>query len=61
MLSLFPIIQWLADVAMFVVNVVAFTSYHNKESAPGVRYSFAQKTQLKSGHVLHQDELNNNF
>ncbi|KAK2573990.1 Mediator of RNA polymerase II transcription subunit 16 [Acropora cervicornis] len=35
-LSLFPIIQWLADVAMFVVNVVAFTSYHNKESAPGV-------------------------
>lgn len=36
LLSLFPLIQWLADLAMFVVNVVSFTSHHNKESAPGV-------------------------
>lgn len=31
---MFPLIQWLTDLAMFVV--VAFTSHHNKESAPGV-------------------------
>ena len=37
LLSLFPLIQWLADLAMFVVNVVSFTSHHNKESAPGVK------------------------
>lgn len=33
-LSMFPLIQWLSDLAMFVV--VAFTSHHNKDSAPGV-------------------------
>ena len=31
---MFPLIQWLSDLAMFVV--VAFTSHHNKDSAPGV-------------------------
>lgn len=34
LLSLFPLIQWMTDLAMFVI--VAFTSHHNKESAPGV-------------------------
>jgi len=34
LLSMFPLIQWLTDLAMFVV--VAFTSHHNKESAAGV-------------------------
>lgn len=34
LLSLFPLIQWLTDLALFVV--VAFTSHHNKETAPGV-------------------------
>ena len=33
-LSMFPLIQWLSDLALFVV--VAFTSHHNKDSAPGV-------------------------
>ncbi|RMX43772.1 hypothetical protein pdam_00019497 [Pocillopora damicornis] len=33
-LSMFPLIQWLTDLAMFVV--VAYTSQQNKESAPGV-------------------------
>lgn len=33
-LSMFPLIQWLSDLAMFVV--VAFTSHHNKDAAPGV-------------------------
>ncbi|KAJ7387116.1 Mediator of RNA polymerase II transcription subunit 16 [Desmophyllum pertusum] len=33
-LSMFPLIQWLTDLAMFVV--VAFTSHINKESAHGV-------------------------
>ncbi|XP_078363146.1 mediator of RNA polymerase II transcription subunit 16-like isoform X2 [Oculina patagonica] len=33
-LSMFPLIQWLTDLAMFVV--VVFTSHYNKESAPGV-------------------------
>ena len=34
LLSMFPLIQWLTDLAMFVV--VAFTSHHSKDSAPGV-------------------------
>lgn len=42
LLSLFPLIQWLTDLAMFVI--VAFTNHHNKESAPGV--SLARDTSI---------------
>ena len=44
-LSMFPLIQWLTDLAMFVV--VAYTSQQNKESAPGVRWREMERMSIE--------------